>query len=68
MATLKSETIQNITAYADACLAGYNKSYQQWCNEIAHLGGGQFSIPIDPDPEPTGNGSVWITTIPENGA
>ena len=68
MAILKSETIYNVTAYADAVQAGYSKSYEQWCYDLAHLGGAQLSIPVNPNPEPVGNGSVWITTIPDTGA
>lgn len=68
MAILKSETIHNVTAYADACLGGYVGTYEQWCYDLAHLGGSQMIIPVDPDPEPTIDGAVWITTIPDTGA
>ena len=37
MATLKSETIQNITAYADAVQGGYSGTYAQWCTFLGGL-------------------------------
>lgn len=46
MATLKSETIQNITAYADAVQAGFNGTYAAWCSALGMLSGDTSAVTI----------------------
>lgn len=46
MATLKSETIPNITAYADAVQGGFTGTYAQWCNVLGALSGDTEAVSI----------------------
>ena len=46
MATAKSETIGNITAYADARLAGFTGTYEEWCSVLGTMSGETQAISI----------------------
>lgn len=47
MATLKSETIHNVTAYADACLGGFTGTYPAWCDALGQLSGDTEAVGVD---------------------
>ena len=44
--TVKSETIHNVTAYADAVQGGFTGSYLQWCNILGQLSGDMNAVSI----------------------
>ena len=46
MAILKSETIHNVTAYADAVQAGFTGTYQAWCSILGSMSGDSNAVSI----------------------
>ena len=46
MATIKSEVVRNVTAYADACLAGFTGSYSAWCAVLGAMSGDTHAVTI----------------------
>lgn len=47
MATLKSETIPNITAYADAVQGGFTGNYDAWCAVLGAISGDTQAVSIE---------------------
>ena len=43
---IKSETIPNITAYADGVQGGFSGTYQQWCSALGQLSGDTEAVSI----------------------